>query len=136
MGCLVIKVNQVPPSSSSPNARAHWAKRYRDTLGKRGYAEAVFYECLDLRNQMEAAARQPLEPFKKARLDLTFVFAQRRRRDPDNYLAATKSAIDALVKAGLLIDDNASHLTIGQIKLAINKDLAPLTVLVLTEKSY
>ena len=40
---------------------------------------------------------------------VTFVYPNRRRRDLDNLAGMAKPCLDALVDAGLLVDDDAEH---------------------------
>jgi len=55
----------VPPAECSPNSRSFWAKRYR---AARAYQEAVYYECVNARNQLEAPWAAPGSVFLRARL--------------------------------------------------------------------
>lgn len=128
-GALVIRVSQLPPASSSLNARVHWAQRYRDTLGKGGYGQAVYYEAVDLRNRLGYSFR----PLYRARVDLTFVFREKRRRDPDNLVTRFKSGLDALVQADLLTDDRADLITISPPKIEVDPTRAPQTIIALSE---
>lgn len=129
-GSLVIHVGQLPPATSSPNARVHWAERKRDADI---YAKAVFYECVQLRNNIEASSRQPFGPPYQARVDLTFIFPERRRRDPDNMVACFKPGLDAVVRSGLLSEDSADRISIGSVKIEVDPARAPETVIVLSD---
>ena len=123
-----IEVSQLPPAASSPNWRGHWGTRYREAGV---YHNAVFYCCVDARNKgyLEGMSF----PFIKARLNLTFVFAEQRRRDRDNCLARFKPGLDAIVDAGLLLDDDAEHLEIGKVDILVDPGRAPVTVIDLEE---
>ncbi|GAI70310.1 unnamed protein product [marine sediment metagenome] len=68
-------------------------------------------------------------PFTKARLNLTFVFAEQRRRDRDNLLATFKPGLDAIVDAGLLLDDDSEHLDIGKVDILVDPERTPLTLI-------
>lgn len=125
-----IEVPFLPPQSASPNSRPFWAKKYTD--GQR-YHDAAFYCCVDARNR--GYLRGLRFPFIKAKLSLTFVFAQERRRDIDNLTSMAKPAIDAVVDSGLILDDDSTHLEIGKISAEVDKDRAPLTIIYLEEKS-
>ncbi|MCH5323987.1 MAG: RusA family crossover junction endodeoxyribonuclease [Eubacterium sp.] len=46
----------------------------------------------------------PKAPLKKAVVELTYYFPDRKRRDPDNY--SGKMILDGLVRAGILVDDS------------------------------
>ena len=124
-----IEVSQLPPFSSSPNWRGHWSDKHK--AGK-VYHDAVFYYCVGARNREEFGG-MPLPLFTKARLNLTFVFPEQRRRDRDNCLASFKPGIDAIVDAGLLLDDDSEHLEIGKVDILVDPERAPLTVIDIEE---
>jgi len=95
------------------------------------YHDAVFYCCVDARNR---AYRKRLSfPLAKAKLNLTVVFAELRLRDVDNLLARFKPGLDAVVDAGLVLDDDVEHLEIGDVEVAVDPERAPLTIIELTE---
>ena len=124
-----IEVTQLPPVSSSPNWRGHWRGKYKEA---RVYHDAVFYCCVDARNREEFGG-MPLPLFTKARLNLTFVFAEQRRRDRDNCQASFKPGLDAIVDAGLLKDDAAEYLEIGKVDILVDPQRAPLTIIDIEE---
>jgi hypothetical protein len=72
-------------------------------------------------------------PFIKAKLSLTFVFSEQRRRDRDNLLASYKPGIDAIVDAGLALDDDSEHLEIGKVDIIVDPGRAPLVVIDIEE---
>lgn len=119
----------LPPSELSPNARCYWAVKY---CASQEFHKAVYYSCLDAINR---APFVPLLPLKRAKLNLTFVFRQERRRDKDNLVAMFKPGLDALVKVGLLTDDDSEHLTIGEVKVEVDKERAPLIIIELEEET-
>lgn len=123
-----IEVTQLPPVEYSLNWRGNWAERYK---AGRVYGLALFYSCVDARNRalMEGVSF----PFIKARLDLTFVFPEQRLRDEDNLRARFKPGQDAIVDAGLLLDDDVEHLEIGKVDILVDPDRAPLTVIEIEE---
>ena len=121
-----IEVSQLPPVEYSLNWRGSWAERYQ---AGRVYGLAVYCECVDAKNR---ALIMPF-PFIKARLNLTFVFAEKRRRDKDNLLARFKPGLDAIVDAGLVLDDDAEHLQISNLDILVDPGRAPLTVIDLEE---
>jgi len=123
-----IEVTQLPPEEYSLNWRGHWAKRYQ---AGRIYQAAVFYSCVDARNK--ALMGGEVFPFTKAKLSLTFVFPQPRRRDSDNLLARFKPGLDGVVQSGLVLDDDAEHLQIGQVDIIVDPGRAPLTVIEIEE---
>lgn len=123
-----IEVNQLPPIECSPNWRGHWAQRHQ---AARIYQEAVFYSCVDVRNQLMAIGEW--QPFNRVRIDLTFVYPEYRRRDRDNIVSRAKSGIDAIVDAALLLDDDAEHLEIWKVDILVDPGRAPLTIIGLEE---
>ena len=125
-----IEVTQLPPVSSSPNWRGHWGDKYKEA---RVYHDAVFYCCADVRNRAVVGGQS--FPFVKAEVKLTFVLHERRRRDRDNLLARFKPGLDAIVDAGLLLDDDAEHLQIGEVDILVDPGRAPLTVIDVEEIS-
>jgi len=123
-----IEVTQLPPIEFSGNWRGHWAEKYQ--AGK-VYQEAVFYCCVDARNK--ALVEGMAFPFIRAKLNLTFIFPCRRRRDRDNCLATFKPGLDAIVHAGLLLDDDAEHLEISKVDILVDPERAPLTIIDIEE---
>ena len=92
----------------------------------------MFYACVDARNRALMEGTNYL--FIKAKLNLTFIFPQRRRRDRDNCLARFKPGLDAIVQAGLLLDDDAEHLQIGKVDILVDPARAPLTIIELEDE--
>ncbi len=123
-----IEIPMLPPASSSPNAREHWAGKYQDA---RVYHDAVFYQCVNARNlgYLEGMSF----PFLKAKLKLTFVFKDHRRRDRDNLITRFKPGQDSIVDSGLILDDDADHLETGDIVILVDPEQAPLTIIELDE---
>ncbi len=124
-----IEVLQLPPAEFSANSRAHWTKRYK--TGKL-YQAAVFYSCIDARNK--AVLDGSCYLFIKALMNLTFIFPNQRRRDRDNCLARFKPGLDAIVQAGLILDDDAEHLKIGNVDILVDSARGPLTIIDLEEE--
>ena len=56
------------------------------------------------------AQAQRVAPMEKAHCYVWISFNDRRRRDPNNYWETVKPAIDGIVDAGLLEDDDSKHL--------------------------
>jgi len=127
-GKVRIEVPFIPPVEYSPNSRDFWAEKHN--AGK-VYHDAVFYCCVDARNR---GYREGLSfPLVKAKLSLTVVFAELRLRDVDNLLARFKPGLDAVVDSGLVLDDDAEHLEIGQVEVVVDSERAPLTIIELDE---
>ncbi|MBA7476955.1 hypothetical protein ES705_03346 [subsurface metagenome] len=120
---IKIEVTQLPPVEYSLNWRGHWAQRYQ--AGEL-YKGAVYYSCVDARNRAIASGKLV---FIRARLNLTFVFPQRRRRDKDNLIARFKPGLDGIVASGLVVDDDAEHLEISGVDILVDPKRAPLTVI-------
>lgn len=57
-------------------------------------------------------------PVERAHIVVTQVPGSRRKTDPGNTAPAAKAAIDGLVLAGLLVDDDAAHLLGPDYRLA------------------
>ena len=66
-------------------------------------------------------------------INLTFVFPEHRRRDRDNLQARFKPGQDAMVDAGLLLDDDVDHLQPGKVDILVDPERAPLTVIEIEE---
>jgi len=115
-----IEVSQLPPVEYSPNWRGYWAQRYKAGIV---YGEAVYCECVQVRNSGN------WHPFKRPRLNLTFVFPYKRRFDEDNLRARFKPGQDALVHAGLVEGDSMDNLIMGRIEVEVDKSRAPLTII-------
>lgn len=124
-----IEVPLLPPAELSPNSRCHWAERYRVS---QVFHDAVYYSAMDTINRSFLDKPWP-RPMKKARLNLTFIFAQGGRRDKDNLVGMFKPGLDALVKVRLIEDDDAKHLELGEVKVEVDKRRAPLTIVELEE---
>lgn len=121
---LRIEIPALPSKALSPNARGSFWARYRE--GRR-LKELVY---LLARKEMKGFGR----PMQHASLKLTYIFAQRRRRDPDNFLAMGKYIADGLVQAGVIEDDSAEHLTILPVRLKVDRKRAPLTIVEVKER--
>ena len=123
-----IEVPFLPPVEYSPNSRCSWAEKHK--AGK-VYHDAVFYFCVDARNR---GYRKGLSfPLVKAKLNLTVVFTEQRRRDRDNLLTRFKPGLDGIVDSGLVLDDDVEHLEIGEVEVVVDSKQAPLTIIELDE---
>lgn len=80
------------------NHRLHWAKKSRTTRTIRGAACDAARNLLSMPRLQRAHVAGLYEPPDK------------RRRDPANLYPSFKAAIDGLVDAGVLPDDDAEHL--------------------------
>jgi crossover junction endodeoxyribonuclease RusA len=102
-----IEIPGLPPSACSPNARVHWAVKARSA---NSWGSTVFYCAVDARNRTGEPSRW--KDLDGARVAVTFVLTNKRRRDLDNLIASFKSGLDALVRCGILVDDSAGHVTL------------------------
>jgi len=128
-GKMRIEVTQLQPIEYSPNWRGHWVQRHQAGVV---YGNAVFYTAVDARNR-SARGTRVWQPFKRARLNLTFVFPRRRGWDEDNLRTRFKPGQDALVHAGLLEGDTMDNLVMGKIEVQVDRERAPLTIIELEE---
>lgn len=125
-----IEVDQVPPHECNPNWRGHWAQQYRAAMA---YRNAVYCECVNVRNTLKAPWATPTHPFRRARLDLVFIFRRWQGRDEDNLRASFKPGQDAIVLAGLLHGDTPEYLELGKIEIIVDRRQAPKTIIDLEE---
>lgn len=81
------------------NARhAHWGQRYTQLK----HAQVTVWA---------AAMRAKWRPIKgRAKLTVTFIFPQQRRRDVDNLYARAKGVVDGVKRGGWIVDDDSAHL--------------------------
>lgn len=120
-------VMPLPPACLSPNRpcgsrggrmrRAAAAKRYRRLA----------------REAVEGLGAVPCEPWMYATVQAKFYHETHRRRDDVNHLAMLKPAYDGLVDAGLLFDDDSTHLTTLPATFAVDAD-CPRVTLTVTRK--
>jgi Holliday junction resolvase RusA-like endonuclease len=96
MRIVTVTIDDVPPSNNKfMGRRVHPAvyqkeKRHWSWLVRAG-AEGI-----------------PAKPIKKAVVEITYTFPDRRRRDPDNY--SGKFLLDGLVAAGVIADDSFNNI--------------------------
>lgn len=70
-------------------------------------------------------------PWELASLHVAFYHRQKRRRDSMNWMAMLKGAVDGIVDAGVLVDDDHEHLIPEAPRFEIDRD-APRVELTLT----
>lgn len=91
----------LPPSELLPNRAI--GKDWRSTYeAKQTYYQACFVECKNVKQAHRNTF--PLKPV--VTMVLTFSLPTKRRRDGDGLLSAFKTGIDAMVRAGILVDDS------------------------------
>lgn len=108
----VVVTLDLPRRALSPNGRLHWMTRAKLVRGLRVAARLT--ACQELRCERPCWSR--------ARLQATFFWPDRRRRDPDNAAAMLKPAIDGLVDAGLILDDSAEVLSHEPVVFAVDAE--------------
>ena len=98
-----ITIPGLPPRDASPNARVHYMKLANV---KRNQKDLMIASVLEL-----MPMDRPNEPWEKAHLTITFRASDKRRRDIDNLLSASKAYVDGLVAAGIIVDDSSENLS-------------------------
>ena len=97
---MQIELGHLPDKRLSPNARLHHMELYK---AKRDAKEEAMWLVLE--------QGRPQRAIEKAHITITWVAKDKRRRDADNLFAALKATIDGLVEVGLLVDDDAMHVS-------------------------
>lgn len=119
---MMVTINGVPPSMNAFAGRNNvW--EYRAT--KKKWTWAVKTACL-------ASEGRPPQPWEKARVEITYFFPDRRRRDPDNY--AGKFVLDGLTRAGVIVDDDLKHISVT-IRGGYDKGTARTQILIINEEN-
>lgn len=83
------------------NQRIHWAEKNRHT---RCIRESVGWQAKTL--ALNLGVREHIT------VSCHYATGDRRRRDTDNLVPSFKPAIDGLVDAGLIVDDDPQHVTL------------------------
>ena len=96
---LHIEIPGLPPRELSPNARVHWRVKAEFTAWYRQFSCTY---ALQHRFQRRTHWDTP----SRAKVDITFVVPDQRRRDKTNLAASFKAGLDGLVDAGIIKDDN------------------------------
>ena len=107
-----------PPPSLNVWKNWHWSKQAEF---KTELAEAIRLLAIERR----------LPQFHQARIEITHYFKTKRRRDTDNY--CQKFIGDALVRAGILNDDNTELVEVPEPVLKVDKE-RPRTEIFVYEK--
>ena len=97
---LTLTLPGLPPRECSPNARVHWTEKAKFVAAYR--LSTYWYASIEKRKQKWQA---PV----LAKVDVTFIVPDRRRRDKTNLASAFKGALDGIVDAGLIQDDSHEH---------------------------
>lgn len=90
------------PELLTANGRVHWRVRAARTRYWRSLT------LLQARSRLNTGTWQRLQ---SARIEIRLDWPDARRRDPANWAPTAKAIVDGLVDAGLLPDDDHTHLT-------------------------
>ena len=120
-------IHSLPPRELSPNARVHWRVKYSVAEAWKTLVWVAIQEWMQTYGTLDPSQF----PIPKARIDYIFQTATRHKRDPDNYVAMMKPALDMLVQMGILAGDDGEHLTLGDVKFVVGVEPAPATIIVL-----
>jgi len=93
--CVTVEL-PLPPTACHSNSRVHWTERATANSVMRQWA------CYRARAITDREPR-----WRTATITVQAHYDDRRRRDNDGLLASLKSAIDGIVDAGILHDDDA-----------------------------
>lgn len=115
---IKIVVNDIPPSNNKYMGNSNSFRVYGND--KQLWFQHIAYNLKS----------RPLVPFKKAEVQITYYFKDKRRRDPDNY--SGKFLLDPLVKLGVLKDDNFDVIKNLILKAEYDKDY-PRTEIIVRE---
>ena len=108
MDTITIVLPPVNPKLNAHN-KGHW----------RGKAAAV----KSLRNLTHALTlEQTRERWPAATIQYRFYFPDKRRRDEANAIHSQKAAVDGVVDAGLIPDDDWQHLSIAGVTCEVDRD--------------
>ncbi len=88
------------PPSPNRSVRAHF---HDNAKVRKAWHEAARLAAIAALREAGNADDYPL---RRARIRLVVITPDRRRRDPDNAIAAAKGVIDGCVEAGVLLDDS------------------------------
>jgi hypothetical protein len=108
------------PQAANPNSREHWSK----LRGKA--AEGVKYAMDVLLIAQAAIPPDSGCPWPKAHVTLTQQVVT--PRDHDNFAASFKPGLDAIIRAGIIVDDSPKHmdLSLRSVRVAHKADQAVL----------
>ena len=100
------------PLSINESNGMHWAARTRRLKPWRTLTHYA-YKHTDMEDREDVQG-------KPVRIEIIIPFPKKARRDPHNYTGTiVKAIIDELVICGLVPDDNADWLTVGEPKLVV-----------------
>ena len=99
---LTITIPYLPPAVLSPNSRLHWAKKVGPKIQVKNDVMIL---------AKEAAQKEPkgTYPLERAVIRFKYGLPNKRVRDMDNLVAASKAMLDAL-KGIIIVDDNVGRI--------------------------
>lgn len=119
---MMITLKGTPPSLNKFAGRLNtWDYRSE----KEHWTAAVY---IAAQNEMRRSGARKKPP-ELARVEISYYFPDRKRRDPDNY--AGKFLLDGLTKAGAIMDDDFRHIQLS-VEGHCDKD-RPRTIIKVTE---
>lgn len=116
---IEVVINRLPNRILSPNARVHWRTRHK--------AGADDVEEVALLARAASFGVKGL-PWDIAHIDIEWVSKDKRKRDIDNLLSASKYFIDSLRWGGIIVDDSAENVTYS-LSYRISKEEGPKTII-------
>ena len=128
MNNLIIVLPYIPVRELSLNASRRCPEGLKIKL-RQELRDIAYYCIIDARNKWEKTEHREWETLEKAKLFYTFVFPVKRQHDADNLISAMKVALDQLVEAEIIKDDNVKALKIMQPVVKVSQELAPLTIM-------
>ena len=119
---IEVVINRLPNSQLSPNARVHWRTRHK--AGSEDIEEVT---------PIVWVAKEGVKglPYKKAHISIEWVAKDKRKRDMDNLLSASKYFIDSLRHGGVILDDDAENVTYS-LSYRVSKEEGPRTIIRIT----
>ena len=97
---MKIELGHLPDPDLSPNKRLHYMALYKAKAAAKQEAAALVM-----------AQGKPARPYDTTHITITWVAKDKRKRDLDNLLSSMKGYLDGLVAVGLLLDDDAMHVS-------------------------
>lgn len=89
------------PETANARLRTHWRDRSRESKTWRLLVRAI------------CGVPRDGEVPSDGKIRIGITMTRRRRQDPDNRQASVKPLLDAIVKAGWLVDDDDEHLELS-----------------------
>lgn len=119
---IVITVDFPPPQLHAHN-KGHWRSKAKHVRAFRDAAREI------------AEPLRPEEPLSRALLSYDIFYPAKRRYDLTNTVQSLKPAIDGLVDAGIMDDDNWMVMQIGHIRGHLDRE-SPRVQLTVSDASH